>query len=374
MTDSSQDEAARAGSPGTAGSNGGQSIADAANDYFKRGWKPVPISLKTKRPVGMEWQKRPFSPEQFNGKARNVGIQFSPVSGNLVDVDLDSKLVIDLASYFLPDTNAIFGRQSKPASHRFYIADFSGEGKKAAIQFKDGDAMIVELRIGAGGKGAQSVVPPSVHSSGELIQWINDNPTPVDALELKRAVTKLAAACLLVPRYPDLGSRHDAALVLGGVLARANWTANETEHFVRVVAKSADCESWAEHATAAKSAVEAMANGTHISGRKRLVEVWGEDLADTFMKWGIGNKDSEFKTPLSHLPELLIDSGDLTETATQIAGMFAQHRRFLFNGYEPIRVVRENEEMPEAVPITPEAVRVFTHELRTSLKFVRGGR
>ncbi len=31
--------------------------------------------------------------------------------------------------------------------------------------------MILELRIGGGGKGAQTVFPGSVHETGELIAW-----------------------------------------------------------------------------------------------------------------------------------------------------------------------------------------------------------
>jgi hypothetical protein len=71
------------------------------------------------------------------------------------------------------------------------------------------------------------------------------------------------------------------------------------------------------------------------------------------------------------LPELIIDGSDLTGTAKQLAGLIAGHRRFLFNGHEPIQVVQENEEMPRAVTVTPEAVRVFAHEICTPVKFVK---
>jgi hypothetical protein len=36
-----------------------RTIADAALDYHARGWKPVPVSRKTKKPIGTGWQKRP---------------------------------------------------------------------------------------------------------------------------------------------------------------------------------------------------------------------------------------------------------------------------------------------------------------------------
>ena len=70
------------------------------------------------------------------------------------------------------------------------------------------------------------------------------------------------------------------------------------------------------------------------------------------------------------LPELLIDGSNLTRTAKGLAAMFAQHRRFLFNGHEPIQVVHDDG-MPRAVTVTPEAVRVFAHEVCTPVKMVK---
>jgi len=130
---------------------------------------------RTKKPIGNDWQKRPFNPNQFNGNSQNVGIQFGEVSGGLVDTDLDSKEAIGLAPEFLPATDAVFGRKSKPCSHQFYVSDLYKTEKRAAIQYaqwmKNGHGklvqgqMIVELRIGGNVngviKGAATVVPPT---------------------------------------------------------------------------------------------------------------------------------------------------------------------------------------------------------------------
>lgn len=208
-------------------------IADAACAYAARGWKPVPVSRKTKKAIGKAWQKQPFAPEQFNGNAQNVAVQLGAVSGGLTDIDLDSMLAIGLAPEFLPATEAIFGRRSKPCSHQLYITDLYETEKQAAIQFKeyhDGRAgpVIVELRIGGNGKGAATTFPPSMHASGELVQWERDGePARVAGTRLKGAVAQLAVACLLKPRYPAEGSRHEGSLVLGGVLARAGWSADD---------------------------------------------------------------------------------------------------------------------------------------------------
>jgi hypothetical protein len=69
------------------------------------------------------------------------------------------------------------------------------------------------------------------------------------------------------------------------------------------------------------------------------------------------------------LPELFIDPGNLVATAKRLAELVAQHRRFLFNGNEPIQIVVEG--VPRAVPVTPEMVRVFADEICVPVKVVR---
>jgi len=208
-----------------------RTIAVAARDYHARGWKPVPVSRKTKKPIGTGWQKRPFDPAQFNGNAQNVGIQLGASSSGPVDVDLDCMLAIGLAPEFLPPTNAIFGRRSRPCSHQLYVSDLCNTEKQAVLAYKDGGAVIVELRIGGNGRGATTVFPPSMHASGEMVQWERDgDPSHVAGDELKKAVLKLAIACVLKQNYPAQGLRHGGALVLGGVLARAGWQKDDIAH------------------------------------------------------------------------------------------------------------------------------------------------
>jgi hypothetical protein len=59
--------------------------------------------------------------------------------------------------------------------------------------------MICEFRFGGGGKGAQSVMPGSVHISGEHYEYDSDNPPGrATFAALKTANTKIAIATLLV--------------------------------------------------------------------------------------------------------------------------------------------------------------------------------
>jgi Virulence-associated protein E/Bifunctional DNA primase/polymerase, N-terminal len=263
-----------------------ETIADAALAYAKRGWRPVPLGRKSKKPIGKGWQKRPFDPRAFNGNGQNVAVQLGAASAGLCDVDLDSMTAIGLATEFLPATGAIFGHRSKPCSHQLYVTDLCRSEKKAAIQFKDGNAVIVELRIGGDSKGATTVLPPSMHVGGETVQWASDGePARVDGATLKQAVLHLAVACLLKPRYPGQGSRHEGALVLGGTLARAGWQRDDIHHVVEVLACAVGDDGVRDRAETAAGAADAKANGTDVPGLTRLAEVWGEDAANTLAKW-----------------------------------------------------------------------------------------
>jgi hypothetical protein len=272
-------------------------IAEAALDYHtRRKWKPVPISRKTKKPIGKKWQERPYDPAQFDGNAQNVGIQLGEVSGGLVDIDLDTMMAVGFAPAFLPTTDAIFGRRSKPCSHQLYVSDLYKTETRAVIQYaqhlKNGNGklaqgqMIVELRIGGNGKGATTVAPPSMHETGETVQWERDGePARVAGDELTRAVRKIAVACALKPYYPGQGSRHEGAKVLGGVLARAGWSADDIGHLMMEVARAAGDDEIDDRVRTAAEAVNVKANGHDVPGFERLREVWGDEVADTLGHW-----------------------------------------------------------------------------------------
>src|SRR5262249_10869049 len=286
-------------------------IAEAARAYHERGWKPVPIDRKTKRASGKEWQKRAYDPKQFRGNAQNVGVQLGKVSGGLTDVDLDCMEAIALAPRFLPPTGAVFGRKSKPASHRLYVTDLCEAVVGAVIQFAEyvggkSDAMLVELRVGGKRKrkgkdesnggdengdeyeytGATSVFPPSIHASDETVTWERDGePATVGGDELSGVVGKLAVASLLKGHYPGGGSRHKGALAIGGVLARAGWSADDIGHVVEEAARAVGDGEVDDRVTAAKGAVGANATGTDVAGLQSARETWGDIVADTLGHW-----------------------------------------------------------------------------------------
>ena len=148
-------------------------------------------------------------------------------------------------------------------------------------------ATLVELRIGGSDKGAQTLFPGSMHPSGEPIEWVSDGePKHVDGGELKRFVGALAAAALLVRHYPATGVRHDAALVLGGMLARIpDWDAGDIQTFVEAIARAANDDEAQERGRSAAGAVDLLQRGDPTPGLPRMRDLWGTELANTVAKW-----------------------------------------------------------------------------------------
>src|SRR3984893_7613621 len=110
-----------------------------ALEYIARGWAPIPIPHKRKKPVGEEWPgwriTKDIAHQRFNGGPQNIGVLMGEGSGGLADVDLDITEAARAAPYFLPRT-LCFGRPSKPCSHWLYQSGLWQTEDKAAIQFK----------------------------------------------------------------------------------------------------------------------------------------------------------------------------------------------------------------------------------------------
>jgi hypothetical protein len=272
-------------------------VLDLALSYIERGWNPVPIPARQKGPTDTGWQQRHIdaasAPRYFNGE-QNIGIILGPTSRGLTDIDLDCAEAIAIAPYILPRTNAIFGRASKRASHWLYYTDLALTSETAAIKFKnpikdpDGkQRMLVELRIG-GNSGAQTVFPGSTHETGEAIQWEEEGePLSVDADELHRKVHEVAAFALLACHWPHNGShlRHQAALVIGGLLARAGKSASTIKAIAEAIAKAAGDEEWKDRRTAAQDAAEAYSTGKHAFGLPAMRELFGVDVTNKVAEW-----------------------------------------------------------------------------------------
>jgi Bifunctional DNA primase/polymerase, N-terminal len=271
-----------------------------ARGFLARGWQPLPVPRGQKSPELKGWPQLEITAsnigDYFDQRRQNIGVKLGTQSGGLTDIDLDCVEAVVLADELLPETSAVFGRESKRSSHWLYVTDLCKSEQKAVIKFVEPPALacdpqkpatVVELRIGSGDKGTQTLFPGSIHPSGELIEWDRaGEPAYVDGDKLKRLVGALAAGALLARHYPATGARHDAALVLGGVLARIpDMQADDIDTFVTAIARAADDDEAQERGRSAAGAVELLERGDPTPGLPRMRELWGTELADTAAKW-----------------------------------------------------------------------------------------
>jgi hypothetical protein len=255
---------------------------EAAQAYVQRGWSVIPIPLRQKAPQVKDWPNLRLTeldvPRQFR-EAANVGLILGAPSGDLADIDLDSPEALAVADFFLPQTMSVFDRASKPRAHRlYYCASLPSPRKFSAPDGK----CLVELRS----TGQQTVVPPSVHPSGEVITWVSDGePARVEGPILLQNGARTAAAALLGRSWPAKGQRHDAALALAGMLFGAGWAEDEAQNFVRAVVTAAGDEEARARVLDVVSTSRRVASGKAATGVPRLALIVGDEVIRRVRNW-----------------------------------------------------------------------------------------
>lgn len=258
--------------------------AELATEYVLAGWSVTPV--RGKRAILTGWQELRIPvediPKHFkNGE--NVGGILGEASQGRVDVDLDCREAVEVASRFLPATWAVFGRKSNPSSHRIYRTSGAEYLKLADPTIPEEDhATIVELRQDR----KQTVLPGSTHPSGERIEWEKDGePARVEARGLERAVLRLGACVLLARHYPPRGLRHDFSLHLAGALVRAAWEKDEAEHFIGEVARLARDEEAADREAAVETTLRKIERGEPVTGFRSLAKMLDPEVARRVAEW-----------------------------------------------------------------------------------------
>ncbi len=267
-----------------------------ALDWIARGFYPVPVPFRAKKPILEAWQRLRIGAadveKHFNGAQQNIGVLLGEPYG-AADLDLDCPEAITAAASLAPDTGLKFGHASKPASHWFYRCDPPIPSKKY-IDPGDGKGL-VELRCLAshGETGLQTVVPPSAHKeTGELIRFepgFDREPGNVDADVLSAAVARIAAAALLARHWPKAGhGRHGCELALAGCLARAGWSLEDAERFVLTTYRAVpdhDRSALGRVRTAVHDTFDKHARGDEITGFTTLAAAAGEAVAKCATRW-----------------------------------------------------------------------------------------
>lgn len=222
---------------------------------------------------GWNAKDKVYDLSKFDPTIHNLGV-FTGHEGApgrfLVDVDLDWDEGIDLAKMLLPPTGFGFGRESRPLSHAFYLSPVS----LPSFAFKDIDNKRTFIELRAGDSTHQTMLPPSIHPSGETIELkAHEPPTLVE--DMPRYARRHAVACIVHCHLPG-GFHHDARLALCGTLLRLDVLPEDVNEIGLALCRvqGTDAADWR---TVFASTVERLAKkGSKVSGAGVLAKLIGE--------------------------------------------------------------------------------------------------
>lgn len=157
----------------------------------------------------------------------NLGIH---LFGSIVDVDVDSDnpLLGPALDLFLPYTAHVWGRPSRPRTHRLYELTGLPNNQFEPAEFRflsyltKNEQIKVEVRGGRLQSGQYSLMPGSLHPSGEPYEWDDlraaaSSPVYVPVDSLMGGLRKACAATLLASHFTE-GSRNKMCMALSGFL------------------------------------------------------------------------------------------------------------------------------------------------------------
>lgn len=151
-----------------------------------------------------------------------------------VDVDTDNPLMAPALDYFLPATSHVWGRASRPRTHRLYGVSLPGVSPEAAYDptaypflrmLSKHPDINVEIRGGDKRSGQYSLLPGSLHPSGEAYEWADvasakATPATVDLMRVINGVRFACAVCAIAPYWTE-GNRNALCMALSGFMHRA---------------------------------------------------------------------------------------------------------------------------------------------------------
>jgi hypothetical protein len=250
----------------------------------------VPVSRKTKKPYHDGWTSRDaFSPEDFDVND-NQGGRWGERSDGIVDIDCDIPQAARIARLRVTK-GPIWGRRSNPSSH--YLVRCPGAKTRQFLNpLVEKDKMIVEIRS----TGSQSVLPPSIHTSGEVYAWERQEaPGDTDPQRLNYIVSEIASAALIATVWGE-GNRHAFALALAGFLVKQGVPKERAEYLMEMVAVGAEDRELPDRLRAVSDTYQAYSDGQDIEAHfyNILGKEKGQLLAKTLGQW-LGLERNRFR-------------------------------------------------------------------------------
>lgn len=250
--------------------------------YIDLGWSVIPIPKGSKAPEIKDWVNRTFAVEDFTAES-NVGVRLGEPSGHLTDVDLDCPQAVIAAKYLLPETECKHGRPGTGTSHYWYICEGAKSEKWCDIDGK----VLVEIRS----TGGQTVIPPSIHPSGEQIAWASfRSPSAVAYMPLRSHGRSTATGALLGRHWPSSGGRHDCAKHAAGFLAARDLDLGTICNIIKAACEAAgDTSELEDRIRVAADTVKTFAAGGKTTGGPNLEDGVGKEVVALLVKWYGGN-------------------------------------------------------------------------------------
>jgi len=142
--------------------------------------------------------------------------------------------------------------------------------------------MLLEMR----GDGTQTMFPPSVHPSGERVEWAAEGePASITQLSLEQFARRLASASLIARHYPPHGNRHKFILALAGVLSKAGWEDDEVSEFILPIARTAGDEKLGDRKIEISTSAKRVADGKTVTGVRVLKDILGPKIWSKLAEW-----------------------------------------------------------------------------------------
>ncbi len=353
--------------------------------YCQLGLQPIPVPVSAKRPAINRWPQLHVAAEDvreyFQDVNQNVGI----VLGDIADLDCDSTEAVSVARFIAPTTTWTYGRASKPDSHYIY----SVEEGIVSEQYKDPSdhTMIVELRCLKKDKtkGLHTILPPSVHPSGEHVVWsrgsdASKEPTRANASNLQSAVRLIAGIALLAKHFPKAGEgRHKFMLALAGTLARAGVEQEDARTICVVLYRSVpnhDSDALERVAAEVADTYRNCKDNQHYTGYKTLTSLLDQRILRKALKWLNADAPEVQKEPpteTSPRSSIQLDNRDLREKSHAVLDVLyaSNNPPVIFRrGSSSVRVIVSGS--------SPHIVKISEHQMISRMtdaaSFVKGAK
>ena len=280
---------------------------------------PAFVSLKQnlKEPIGNAWQNKPSSPElvhhAFKTNGYNVGLINGDISG-IVDVDLDCGEAKQFASAILPKGLAAFEHAGNDRGHILYRVNDAGKTKR--YQCPETGETLVELRS----TGSQTMIPPSIHPSGQKLQFtfLDDTATLIDFNVLQNQVRKIAALSLIARHWRE-GIRHSLALGVAGLLLKSDYDEAQSKEIIAAICEITGDDELQDRLKAVETTFDQPFE--NVAGFSQIEAMLGSKVAKRIFEW-MGSSSASLKAKNRIEPIVLGDLAadeDLTEARVAVA-------------------------------------------------------